>query len=281
MADQKTDLWNLDDPDLISAIDELPLWSAPFGQLLLETVQYRPGISILDIGSGTGFPALELAQRFGKQSKVVALDPWRTATDRLRHKMQQYRIENLTISNASAEQMPFADSTFDLITSNNCLNNVEDRRRAWQECFRVSKPGAQLVATENLPDTLLEFYGIFNETLRDLNLEECLAGVEKHIYSKRRPIDETCKIVRSSGYELVDETSGRFTLRYVDGTAFLNHSLIRLAFLPSWMALVPEGMQVQVLERAEEKLNVAAKARGSLEMTVPFVCLDCRKAGAL
>ncbi len=281
MAAPKTDLWNLDDPDLISAIDELPLWSAHFAQVLLETVLYRPGIAVLDIGSGTGFPALELAQRFGARSNVVALDPWRAATDRLQQEMQQYGIENLTILNASAEQMPFADSTFDLITSNNCLNKVADPKRAWQECFRVSKPGAQLVATENLPGTMEEFYECFPETLRDLNLHEYLAGVEKHIHSKRKPIEETRHLISNIGYELVLEQYPYFVLRYVNGTAFLNHSLIRLAFLPSWRALVSESKQAKAFEQVEEKLNAVAKSEGSLTMTVPVVCLDCHKAGVV
>jgi SAM-dependent methyltransferase len=194
--------------------------------------------------------------------------------------MQQCRIENLTISNASVEQIPFADATFDLITSNNCLNNVEDPRRAWQECFRVSKPGAQLVATENLPGTMTEFYECLRETLREMNLHESLAGVEEHIHAKRKPIEETRRLIGSSGYELAQERYPYFILRYVDGTAFLNHSLIRLAFLPSWKALAPETRQGRVFEQLEGKLNAVAKARGSLKMTVPFVCLDCHKAGA-
>jgi arsenite methyltransferase len=33
--------------------DELPLWSAPFGLLLLERVPMRPGLTVLDVGAGT------------------------------------------------------------------------------------------------------------------------------------------------------------------------------------------------------------------------------------
>lgn len=44
--------------------DELPLWSAPFGLLLLEHVEMRPGITILDVGAGTGFLSIELLRHY-------------------------------------------------------------------------------------------------------------------------------------------------------------------------------------------------------------------------
>ena len=41
--------------------DDLPLWSAPFGLTLLDTVRMKKHINVLDLGSGSGFPMLELA----------------------------------------------------------------------------------------------------------------------------------------------------------------------------------------------------------------------------
>ena len=61
----------------VSARDELPLWSAPFGLALLEAVALRPGITVLDVGFGTGFPALELAERLGPAGRVIGVDPSR------------------------------------------------------------------------------------------------------------------------------------------------------------------------------------------------------------
>ena len=52
-----------DDPLFCAALDELPLWSAPFGLRLLESVPLAPGATVLDVGCGTGFPLLELAHR--------------------------------------------------------------------------------------------------------------------------------------------------------------------------------------------------------------------------
>jgi len=55
--------------------DELPLWSASFGLHLLEPVVLCDNVSVLDVGSGCGFPALELAQRMGRNCTVIGIDP--------------------------------------------------------------------------------------------------------------------------------------------------------------------------------------------------------------
>jgi hypothetical protein len=51
--------------------DELPFWSAPFGMTLLDTVKYKSCMQVADIGSGGGFPMLELAERLGPGSLVT------------------------------------------------------------------------------------------------------------------------------------------------------------------------------------------------------------------
>src|SRR5258708_31031905 len=64
---------------IAAAYDELRLWSAPFGQLLLEHVPLRRGMRVLDLACGTGFPLLELAPRLGPTGVAVGVDPWRAA----------------------------------------------------------------------------------------------------------------------------------------------------------------------------------------------------------
>ena len=274
----KTDrTWDLDDPTLVSAIDETPLWSAPFGQALLDTVLLRPSLKVLDIGAGLGFPALELAQRLGPSSKVYALEPWQAAVERLKFKLNQTGIANVTIVEAEAEELPLDDEFFDLITSNNGLNNVADHDKAWQECYRVAKPGAQLVFTENLPETMLEFYTLFEVTLREFNLLDAVKDLQQHIHTKRKPLPETMARIDRVGFRIQDIRHHRFYLRFLDGTTMFNHFLIQIAFLDSWRAILPEDRREEVFERLEARLNDLAEKEGDLTLTVPFVCVDCCK----
>src|SRR5262245_17873823 len=83
-------------PEFGDLYDELPLWSAPFGLLLLDRVPLRPGSVIVDVGAGTGFLSLDLAQRISG-STVHAVDPWGAACARLRRKIAQIGLTNVHV----------------------------------------------------------------------------------------------------------------------------------------------------------------------------------------
>jgi arsenite methyltransferase len=76
--------------------DELPLWSAGFGQLILERVPLRRGQTVVDIGAGTGFLTVELAQRSGA-ARVIAVDPWADAMEVLRRKVGYLKLANVEL----------------------------------------------------------------------------------------------------------------------------------------------------------------------------------------
>ena len=149
--------FDIDNPELVSVIDDLPLWSAPFGLKLLETVRLGKNLTVLDIGSGNGFPIIELSQRLGKTCNVFGIDPWPDAVKRINLKIKTWNIKNLKIIESQAESLSFEDNYFDLIVSNNGTNNVEDDQLVIKELSRVAKKGAQFVLTMNLPETMIEF----------------------------------------------------------------------------------------------------------------------------
>ena len=144
-------------PTHLAVYDELPLWSAPFGLALLDRVRLGRGLRALDIGCGTGFPLIELAERLGLRATVVGIDPWKLACERIEEKCRVYGVENASVVCAPAERLPFEEGRFDLIVSNNGLNNVADPAVVLAECHRTSRRGAQLVMTWNLPASMALF----------------------------------------------------------------------------------------------------------------------------
>ncbi|HEX9163116.1 MAG TPA: class I SAM-dependent methyltransferase, partial [Thermoanaerobaculia bacterium] len=158
---------DLSDPNIVSAYDELPLWSAMFGLLLLDEVPLTGVRSVLDVGCGTGFPLIELAERLGPSAHVHGIDPWRAGLDRASEKIAARGTPNVTLHEGSASSMPFNDATFDLIVSNLGINNFDDRAAAMRECRRVARPGATIALTTNLQGHMRELYDVFDDVLRD------------------------------------------------------------------------------------------------------------------
>jgi ubiquinone/menaquinone biosynthesis C-methylase UbiE len=148
---------DFNDDTLVSCLDEAPLWSAPFGKALLAMVDYKKGITALDIGFGTGYPFLELAMRLGSSSLIYGIDPWAGAVRRTKLKAKQYSIDNIRIIESPAEKIPLPDSSVDLIVSNNGLNNVTDLSKVIAECCRIARPSCQFLMTMNLNTTMTEF----------------------------------------------------------------------------------------------------------------------------
>ena len=268
---------DINNPEIVSVIDELPFWSAPFCLHLLDIVKYRKNITALDIGFGTGTPLLEIAQRLGNSSKVYGIDPWKAAIDRCNTKKKLYSINNVEFIKGFAEYLPFENNFFDLIVSNNGLNNVNDIQRSINECGRVCKSGAQLVITYNLPDTMKEFYEIFLTVLNELNLYEEMQKVKDHIFQKRKPLNFTLDQISNAGFKVSNVIEDSFSYKYSDGTAMLNHFFIRLAFLPCWEELLPETRIKEIFKLVEEKLNCLAKENEGIILTIPFACINAFK----
>ncbi len=261
---------DFNDHELAAFYDELPLWSAPFGLKLLEAVDYSKPVEALDIGCGSGFPLLELAQRFGAQSHFCGIDLWAEGLDRIRSKVGFYQIGNVDLILASAEKMPVDNESITLITSNNGLNNVSSLKDALSECRRVSKKGASMIFTANLPGTMSTFYDTFKSILHDTGLGNLRADVDIHIDLKRKSPEEMSRLTEEAGFNVISADVFSFQLKFSDGTAFLNHHLIRLHFLQSWLSLISEDNRVTIKELLEKRLNqIASKSKG-LFMEIPF-----------
>lgn len=265
----------LNDRDLASTYDELPLWAAPFGLKLLDVIDMRAGMTVLDIGSGTGFPLLELAQRLGQSGRVVGVDPWKHANRRARDKARFHAISNIDVVDSRAEDLPFKDASFDLIVSNNGINNAADPDTALQECGRVARPGAQMVLTMNLPETMKEFYYIYADTLSNLGLGERISRMHEHILEHRLPVHLARAKVHVSGFRVRRADEASFRMRFATGTALLNHSFIRLFFMERWKRIVNAQERKKVFKHLEQNLNAYADRYGGIDLTIPYLCLDC------
>ena len=226
--------FDLNDKRVVDAYDELPLWSAHFGLMMLDRLPLGGGMNVLDVGCGTGFPLLELAGRLGPTSRLVGIDSWPAAVERARVKAKAYGLENVEILEGDAARMAFEDGSFDLVTSNLGINNFEDPDAVLRQCFRVLRPGGTIAITSNCVGHMREFYDHFERTLPP----ELLPKLKEHIAHRSDPGAIAARIERA-GFAVDDVATDSFRMRFANGAALFNHYFIRLGFLPAWRDLVP------------------------------------------
>jgi ubiquinone/menaquinone biosynthesis C-methylase UbiE len=261
----------------IETFDELPLWSAPFGLKLLDYIDYRPNITALDIGFGTGFPLIELAMRLGESSMVYGIDPWPAAHALVNKKIEFYGITSLRLIKGLAESIPLDDNSVDLIVSNNGINNVSDIEKVLSECCRICKKGGQFVVTMNLDKSLVEFYDQLENVLAEMHLKKEIDLMHRHIYEKRRPLDEITSMLHKHGFNVKNLEQDQFSYKFTDGTAMFNHYFIRLAFMEAWIKFLPEDKLEEIFNIIETRLNEQARISGGVKLSVPFAVIDARR----
>lgn len=269
--------FDLTSSSLIETLDEFPFWSAPFGIKLLEHVRLKKDMTVLDIGFGTGFPLTELAMRLGTTSTIFGIDPWDAGIERTKKKIKNYNISNIKILKGDAEEIPLADNSVDLITSNNGINNVTDTQKVYQECSRIMKKDGQFIQTINTNKSFFEFYSILKKVLTDKGMHEAVNLMTAHIEAKRKPLREILDISYKNNFDVENVIHDQFKYRFIDGTTMFNHYFIQLAFLDSWKKLVPSEKQKEVFEEVERIANLEAEKKGSFTATIPFIVIDCIK----
>lgn len=107
-------------------------WTGP----LLDAAGLGPGLDVLDVGCGTGVLARAAAARVGAGGSVTGLDlnPAMLAVARRLRPDLRWQV-------GDAQELPFAEGSFDAVLCQSALMFVPDATRALREMARVSRPG--------------------------------------------------------------------------------------------------------------------------------------------
>jgi arsenite methyltransferase len=102
------------------------------------------GDVVLDIGAGAGTDTLIASFLTGERGKVYGLDMTQAMLAKLRGNIAAMGAINVEPIEGNAEEIPLADGSVDVVTSNGVLNLVPDKPRAFAEIVRVLKPGGRV-----------------------------------------------------------------------------------------------------------------------------------------
>lgn len=119
---------------------------------IAEWIGAKEGMSILEIGPGTGTFTFEVAKKVGKDGHVSTIDIQEPIISALKKKIEKMGVENISARQASAYELPFPDENFDRVFMVTVLGEIPDKRKALCEIRRVLKDDGLLAIGEFLPD---------------------------------------------------------------------------------------------------------------------------------
>jgi ubiquinone/menaquinone biosynthesis C-methylase UbiE len=112
----------------------------------------QPGMTVLEIGPGTGTYTIAAARCVGEKGKVVAIDIEPKMVDRVRKKMEKEGVTNIQAQVANACDIPFKNGTFDAIYMITVVGEIPSPEAALREFHRVLSPTGTVAFSELFPD---------------------------------------------------------------------------------------------------------------------------------
>ncbi|VVB88046.1 Putative arsenite methyltransferase [uncultured archaeon] len=157
----------------------------------------KEGETVLDLGSGAGFDCFLAAGRVGKKGKVIGVDMTPDMLDKARANARAGNYTNVEFRLGEIENLPAADNSIDAIISNCVINLAPDKKRVFEEAFRVLKPGGRLMVSDlvlmkELPDAIKNSVEAYIGCLSGAVMkEEYLEAIWNAGFNDVRIIDET------------------------------------------------------------------------------------------
>lgn len=178
--------WKSDDIDpLVARLEAESREIFVHRERLVEVVKPRPGSVVADIGAGSGFLTLLLAEAVGPQGKVLAVDINRTMLDQVTKRAEAEKLGNVDTLLSPEDSTPLEPESVDLVFMCDAYHHFEYPRSTMASIHAALRPGGELV--------LVDFERIPGET-KPRMLEHVRAG--KAVFRQE---------ILDAGFELVRE----------------------------------------------------------------------------
>ena len=161
----------------------------------------KEGEIVLDLGSGGGIDAFLAAKKVGAKGKVIGVDMTEEMIQRAISTASEYGYENIEFRLGEIEKLPVEDNSVDVVISNCVINLSPDKKKVFQETFRVLKPNGRIMISDIVTEGELP-----TEVKKSFDAwASCVAGaLEKNQYLNtiREVGFKDVKIVSESTYNM-------------------------------------------------------------------------------
>jgi arsenite methyltransferase len=258
----------------------VPLWSAPFGRMLLsvfQTYPRQPGWQVIDVGCGTGYPTLDVAQLLGPDADVAGIDVWSVGIEYARAGASDLRLNNVAFLVADVAACSLPDQSFDVALCNLGLTHFTRPDAALKGIARLLQPEGTLILTTNLRGSMQEFFETYRAVLNDLGLLDLSWDVERLMHLQPT-LERVEALLDMAGFTVDQTLTDHFVLEFPNGSAFLRSPMVGLNFLPGWRHVIGDlSLRRVVFHEIERRLNARAAALDHLDLLVRMLCVTARR----
>jgi ubiquinone/menaquinone biosynthesis C-methylase UbiE len=223
-------------------------------EAFVEYARPLPGMRVLDLASGTGEPAISVAERVGPQGSVEAVDQSSELLEIAAERARNKKLVNLTTRQADAHTLPFADHSFDLATCRFGVMFFADPKSALTELHRVLKPGARACFAAWGPIEQPYWQSTMKIVQRQVGGAMLSAGgADPFRYSAAGSLSE---VLRAAGFQEVEESTRNLPWTWLgDAEEVLEYACAVAAPFRPMLERVPEEMWPTIRAEAEAAIE--------------------------
>ena len=139
---KKSHLFNPEHIGVLESEDR-KIWQSP--EIILNAVEIKPHFIVADLGCGSGYFTLRLAE---KAKKVYGIDVQKEMIDYVRTKIRKLKIKNAELLVSKPSEIPLGNESVDLLLTVNTLHEFDDKERMIKEMRRVVKKGGKILIVD-------------------------------------------------------------------------------------------------------------------------------------
>lgn len=244
-------------------------WSTPFAEVLLEQLDLRPGLTILDIASGHGIPAFYLAEQVGPSGTVLAIDASRGQVASARA-VQRGELPWLRFECLDMRALPPTVPRFQRITGNLSVMFLRPNRfEAVRGLLGHLEPGGQLVLTFPSLGTFDSIWQRIDQEMSRHGLTIERERLAAHV-AERPSAAEVQGWLERLNMERIAVVERPLEIASGSGQRFLQHPLLRGGFLDD---------AYECFEDARLAEEVMTRVSLDLEYMTPLIAQRCAMSG--